>query len=201
LIDASSRTILAISVGVLLAIALLWWPELSFGIGAENAPLGWLQSNWLMACATAAGIRATLCPNKADSSRSAFGWSMLAAALFVAALDERFMFHEQIQDILADVLTGDRFGVDPRRAERWVQGLTVSYALVGLGAAGWLRRVAAPSAWRWMRAAILVGIVAVLTDIASDAMGFQIIEEVLEFAAETLMLCGLVMEARTAANR
>lgn len=201
MIDMSSRIILAITGVAVLTIAWLWWPDLSFGIGAENAPLGWLQSNWLIACATTAGIRATQSSDRAGSPHFYRGWAVLSAAIFVAALDERFMFHEQLQDALANFLMEGDIGAALDHTERWTQGLTACYALAGLGSAAWLYRSAAPGAWRWMRAAILVGIVAIGMDLSSDAMGPQIIEEMLEFAAESLMLCGLVKEVRSVVNR
>lgn len=195
--DKGVPSILVASSGGLLVIAWLWWPDLALGFGAENAPLGWLQSNWLIACATAAWLRATI---RSDSDGEASGWRMLAVAFFLAGLDERFMFHEQAQDALVDLATGSLIDA-ASGAERIAQGLTAVYAFAGLVSARWFRSVADRHAWAWMRTAIVVGVAAILMDVATDAMGPQIIEEVLEFAAETLMLCALVKEVGTAGNR
>lgn len=131
-----------------------------------------------------------------DAGRSAVYWAVLTMLLIAAALDERFMGHERIQDWLAEgVAAGWSGGV------RLVQGLTAVYAMAGLALLAWLRHTVIASAWLWCRAAILVGTVALGLDLAFDAIGPQIFEELLEAVAETLMLCGLFTEARMRAIR
>lgn len=186
--------ILSLSSALLAIVAWRWWPDLGLGLAAERAPLGWLQSNWLIACATAASLRTVL----PGGTRI---WTVMGGLIFLAALDERFMIHEQLQEGIADGLLASVVIADARLAERLAQGLTAVYAIAGLLAAMWLRKAANPAPWAWMRAGIVVGIVAIGLDLASDELGLQVIEEVIEFAAETLMLCGLVTEVRSAVSR
>ncbi len=173
------------------AICYFWWPHLGLGLAAELAPLAWLQACLLVSCAVAAGFRSAL-----DVGHNAVRWAVLALLFVGAALDERFMGHERIQDWLADgVAAGWPGGM------RLVQGVTVVYAIAGFALLTWLRRTVSLSARPWCRAGILVGIVAIAMDLAFDAIGPQIVEELLEAVAETLMLCGLFTEARMRAHR
>jgi hypothetical protein len=173
-------------------VAAAWWPDLGLAFATEQAPLAWLQASLLVACACAAGLRAAL----AATPRDGWGWSVLALALVAAALDERFMGHERAQDWLLDQLPATLAG-----AERWVQGLALVHALAGVLLLVWLRRAAAPEAWRWCRAGIVVGLGAIALDLAVDAIAPQVFEELLETLAETLFLCGLFTEARRQASR
>ncbi|HEX8962442.1 MAG TPA: hypothetical protein VF801_05520 [Rhodocyclaceae bacterium] len=194
-----TRLILAVSITAVGAVTWAWWPDLGLGLATEQAPLGWLQSNWLIACATTAGLRASLAAH--GGRGTAAEWTVLALAILAAALDERFMFHEQFQDLVSGELLDRGLVGDERAAERLAQSAILVYAVGGVAAAVWLRQAASASAWRWMRAAIGVGLMAIALDLASDAVAPQIIEELLEFAAETLMLCGLFTEARSAGSR
>ncbi len=186
----SNLAICSIVTAVIAAICYAWWPDLGLALAAELAPLAWLQACLLVACAVAAGLRAAM-----DRGRSAAAWTVLAMLLVAAALDERFMGHEQLQDWLADgIASGWPDGT------RLVQGVTAGYGIAGVALLVWLRRAASAPAWLWCRFAIIVGLVAIGFDLAFDAIGPQIIEELLEAVAETLMLCGLFTEARMRAS-
>lgn len=119
----------------------------------------------------------------------------MAIALVAAALDERFMFHEWLQDWL-------RYGVwdDAPWAARATSAVTLVYAVGGLVLLACLKLVARPQSFRWIVAAVAVGCVAIALDIAFNDLGWQVIEELLEAVAESLMLCGLFTETRLVAN-
>lgn len=187
----SNVSICAIFTAIVSAICYFWWPHLGLGLAAEHAPLAWLQASLLVACAVVAGLRSAL-----DTGRSAVCWAVLAMLLTAAALDERFMGHERIQDWLAEGVAAGWPG-----GERLVQGVTAVYAIGGFALLAWLRYTVSEPAWLWCRAAILVGTVAIGLDLAFDAIGPQIFEELLEAVAETLMLCGLFTEVRMRAIR
>ena len=106
------------------------------------------------------------------------------------------MGHERIQDWLAEGVAAGWPG-----GERLVQGVTAVYAIGGFALLAWLRYTVSEPAWLLCRAAILVGTVAIGLDLAFDAIGPQIFEELLEAVAETLMLCGLFTEVRMRAIR
>ncbi len=197
--------VLGICLLALVVVAWVWWPHWGLGLGAETAPLAWLQCQALTACALCAAMRAAL-PHLALASgavtaggRAVNGWAVLALLIFLASLDERFMFHEQIQELLAFTLI-DQFHMPDELALRQVQALTGVYVLAGLVGLWWLRAKATASAWRWMRTGIVIGMAAIGMDVATDDMQCQILEEALEFLAETFMLCGLLNEARTRAT-
>ena len=185
----ANLAICSIVAAIVAGICCAWWPDMGLALAAELAPLAWLQACLLVACAVSAGQRAAL----ADG-RESTGWTVLALLLVAAALDERFMGHERLQDWLA---AGVAAGLPPRL----VQGVTAGYGVAGIVLLAWLRRAATPDAWVWCRAAIVVGLVAIGFDLAFDAIGPQIVEELLEALAETLMLCGLFTEVRMRANR
>ena len=194
--------VLGICLTALVAVAWVWWPHWGLGLGAETAPLAWLQCQALTACALCAAMRSAL-PRLAlasgtatTGSRAINGWAVLALLIFLASLDERFMFHEQIQEQLTFTLI-DRFHMPDELALRRVQALTGVYALAGLVGLWWLLAQATAPAWRWMRTGIVIGMVAIGMDVATDDMQWQILEEALEFLAETCMLCGLLNEVRT----
>lgn len=165
------------------------WPDLVFALALEGAPLGWLQSMALVACASAAALVAA----QASAGRAA--WGALALLLLAAALDERFMWHERVQDALAAAL-GDN--EEHRRA---AQTLTLAYVPIGLAVATWLRRELDPRAWPWACGAAAIGIVALLLDATFVAAAPQVVEETFEFAAESAMLVALFSEAHIRACR
>lgn len=173
--------LLATGAALYAGVVVAGWPDLVFALALEHSPLAALQFALLAACATAAAL--------AGATSGRRGWAVIALLLLAAALDERFMGHEFVQARLAPV-------VGPRLA----QGLTLLYLPIGAAAVAWLWRVMAPAARRWCAAALAVGALALAMDAAFTAAGPQALEETLEYAAEWLMLNGLVTEARIRAT-
>ena len=194
----SSVLILFISTAIATGIVYVWWPNLAVALALEESPVAWLQSSLLVAGACAAGFRAMLA-QPAEPAKKIHGplpWVVFSLLLVLAALDERFMFHERVQEfILFEILGGDP------ALKRLTQAVILVYAVVGLGAMLWLRSAMTAPAWRWCRAGIAMGFAAVAMDVAFDSVTWQILEEFLEVAAETLFLCGLFREAGTLACR
>lgn len=182
---------LTLSAGVIGWMGWRWWPHWGLAFATEDAPLAWWQAALLIANASVAGALATV-HGAVGSRRSAVrGWTLMALALVAAALDERFMAHEAVQDWLQYDL-----GV----ARRWAQGVILAYAV---GGAVLLRLVWAESGTalrRWTLAALLAGGGAIALDLAFDTIAMQIVEEWLEALAETLLLAGLFTELGSAAN-
>ncbi len=166
------------------------WPDLVFALALEHSPLAWLQTMLLVACATAAALCAGV-----QGGGPSRGWTLVCLLLLAAAIDDRFMGHERVQAWAAQ-----RIGEAPA-ALWWTQRLTLAYLPIAGSALWWLRRVMDARAWRWCLGALGVGVVALLMDAAFDAAGPQVIEETLEYAAEALMLTGLLSEAHIRANR
>lgn len=187
-----------ISAVIAAGVVYAWWPNLAVALALEDSPVAWLQSSLLVACACAAGFRAMLVPTTepVNKPRGSLPWVMLSFSLILAALDERFMFHERVQElILFEVLDGNS------TFRRLTQMAILVYALVGVGVMLWLRKVMTVPAWRWCGSGIVVGFAAVAMDVAFDSVTLQIFEELLEVVAVTLFLCGLFREAGTQACR
>lgn len=194
----STILILSISSAILATIVYAWWPNLVVALALEDSPFAWLQSSLLVASASAAGIRALLSfpAGSSQMSRAPLPWAMLSLLLVFAALDERFMLHERIQEFLFfEILRGEP------ASRRWTQTLMVVYSLAGIGAFLWLRQAMVKPAWRWCRAGIVLGMAAIALDVVIDSVTVQIFEELLETTAETLFLSGLFREAGTLACR
>jgi len=166
------------------------WPDLVFALALEDSPLAWLQASALVACATAATLRASL-----DRGRAALGWGAFSLALLAAALDERFMGHERLQ-AAAVAAGGGGLGV---RGVGMIFPVVV--AAIAITVAAWLRAQLDRRAWRWCRAGIACGLAALALDFAFDTASPQVLEETLEFVAESLFLVGLLTEARIQASR
>lgn len=173
-----------------IGVVVTGWPDLVFALALEHSPLAWFQTLLLVACATAAALCATV-----QGTGQGRGWVAVSLLLLAAALDDRLMGHEAVQAALA------RWGGGSPAAVRAAQLLTLLYIPIGAAAVLWLRRVMDPRAWRWCTAALGVGVVALAMDAAFTAAGPQVIEETLEYAAESLMLTGLLSEAHIRANR
>lgn len=186
-----ARWVVMLALAVLVAIIALNWPDLEFGLALEQSPLAWFQTACLVACAAAAGMMACL-----SERREAGGWPLAALAFFAAALDERFMGHERLQEWLYYSWLQDREG-----GLQLAHSLTGLYGLAGLVLLVWLWRHAERTAQRWFLAAILLGLAAVAMDLAFATVRAQMLEEVLEYLSETLLLAGLFNEAGTRAYR
>jgi hypothetical protein len=184
-----------LSICIIWSVALLiiyhWWPDLALGLGAEQAPLAWLQSSVLVAISTLLWLKSI-----SASFAARKGWAILAFILMVAALDERFTFHETVQDYILEFLMGSvgikSFG--HAILERLAQSVTLTYAIAGLMAARWLKLHVSAFSWQWIRVSILIGLCAIGLDIFADSMGTQIVEELLELTAESLFFAGLLIE-------
>lgn len=188
----SNTSILCVVMLIIAWMGFRYWPNLQLAYATEEAPLAWLQSSLIFGCAITCALRATL-PRR--SSRDSWLWSAMALALVVAALDERFMLHEAIQDWLRyDVLN------DVPWAARAVGAVTLVYALASVAVLITLKKAALTPAFHWIKLAASVGFAAVTLDIAFNSLGWQTIEELLEVSAESLMLCGLFTEVRLAAQ-
>jgi len=187
---------LLISFSILASLVFAWWPDVDLALALEDSPFAWLQSSLLVACGCVLAMRALVSDRPeqmAQRARQQTTWGVLALLLILAALDERFMGHERIQEFLFfDVLHGEP------ALKHWSQALTAIYGMVGIAALMWMRHTMFASAWRWCRAGVAIGLAAIALDIAVDSVNVQIIEEILEATAETLFLCGLFMEVNKA---
>lgn len=186
-----SLLVLALSAAVVAWMGWRWWPHWGLAFAAEDAPLAWWQAALLMANAAAAGALASVHAAVGSRRSAVRGWALLAVALVGAALDERFMAHEAVQDWLQ---------FDLGLAQRWAQGTVLVYAVGGLAL---LRVVWAESGHalrRWTIAALLAGAAALALDLAFNTIAAQIVEEGLEALAETLLLAGLFNELGSAAT-
>lgn len=187
----SALLVLAISFGVIAWMGWRWWPHWGLAFAVEDAPLAWWQAALLMANASAAAALA--CVHAAFGSRRSAvrSWTLLAIALVGAALDERFMAHEAVQDAL-------QFDLGLPRS--WAQGVIVVYGLGGLALLRMVWTESSSALRGWTVAALLAGGTAIGLDLAFDSIATQIVEELLEAGAETLLLAGLFSELGSAAS-
>jgi hypothetical protein len=168
-----------------------WWPHWGLAFAAEDAPLGWWQAALLIANAAAAGAVATV-QGAVGARRAAVAWGVLAVGMVLAALDERFMAHEAVQDWLV-------LDLGVRRS--LAQGVIGVYALGGLALLHTVWTLGSAPLRRWAIAALLAGGAAIGMDLAFDTLGMQVFEEWLEALAETLLLAGLFSELGSVASR
>lgn len=184
----SNTLILLIAFSIIFGIAYQYWPDIQLAYATEEAPLAWVQSSLLVGCAITSALHACM-PKRSPTD---WVWPYLAIALVLAALDERFMYHEAIQAWLRYEVLGDK-----PWAARATSAITLAYALAGLVMLTKLKQAMSAIAYRWLSAAVVTGIIAVAMDLAFNDLSLQIIEELLEATAECLFLCGLFTEART----
>jgi hypothetical protein len=182
---------LTVSFGVIAWMGWRWWPHWGLAFATEDAPLGWWQAALLVANASAAGALASVHAAAGSRRRAAIVWTLLALSMVFAALDERFMAHETVQDWLEFDL-----GV-PRR---WAQCVILVYALGGVALLWAVWTEGSATLRRWTIAALVAGGLALGWDLAFDTIAMQIIEEWLEALAETLLLAGLFSELGSAAS-
>lgn len=184
--------VLGVSWSVVAWIGWRWWPHWGLAFAAEDAPLAWWQAALLVANTTAAGALAAVHGALGQRRSVVAWWVALALGMVCAALDERFMAHEAVQDWLEFDL-----GVSRTLA----RGAILVYAVGGLVL---LRRVwmqGSTALRRWAAAALLAGSGAIALDLAFDTIAMQVVEEGLETLAETLLLAGLFSELGSAASR
>ncbi|MDR7269055.1 hypothetical protein J2X20_001684 [Pelomonas saccharophila] len=168
-----------------------WWPHWGLAFAAEDAPLAWWQAALLVANATAAAALACVHAAMGGRQRAVRWWTLLALGMVFAALDERFMAHEAVQDWLQFDLGWPR---------RWAQGVILVYALGGLALLRAVWAEGSATLRRWAIAALAAGAAAIALDLAFDTIAMQIVEEGLEALAETLLLAGLFSELGSAAS-
>lgn len=183
---------LTVSAGVVAWMGWRWWPHWGLAFAVEDAPLAWWQAALLVANASAAGALACVHAAIGERPHAVRWWTLLALGMVFAALDERFMAHEAVQDWLEF----DR-GV-PRR---WAQGVMLVYALGGLALLRAVWVAGSSTLRRWTIAALIAGAAAIALDLTFDTIAMQIVEEWLEALAETLLLAGLFSELGSAASR
>jgi hypothetical protein len=185
----ASYLVLGLNLAVTAGIGVAWHPDLLFAFATEDAPLAWQQGMLLVACASVCGLLAQNAA-RADAGRARWFWGGLALCLLFAALDERFMFHEQVQDFLFYTVADAAPAARP-----WIHALLAVYGCAGLVLLFFLKRIASRAAWRWFWPAIACGLAAIALDIRYDDIGMQLYEELLETLSSTLFLCGLFREA------
>lgn len=174
-------TVLLISLGIIWAE----YPFLARAIAFETSPIAWLQSSLLVACSILSYVVAT-----ADLTKRHV-WYLVSGLLLIAALDERFMFHEHAANWMlyhwfhGDSVSMGRIGSLPM----------LGYPITGLLIVTWIWQTIRPARF-WIIAALCIGIVAIGLDIATDNMDAQIVEELLEVVAETLFFCALLIAHR-----
>lgn len=188
----ASFAVVGVSAAVVTWIGWRWWPHWGLAFAAEDAPLAWWQAALLVANATAAAALATVLAACGARRAAVLAWALLAVGLVCAALDERFMAHEAVQDWLEFDL-----GVS-RQAAR---GVILVYALGGLVLLRTVWTQGSVALRRWTAAALLAGFSAIALDLAFDTIAMQVVEEWLEALAETLLLAGLFSELGSAASR
>lgn len=183
----STLTIVTINLAILAGIVFGNWPDLDFALALESSPLAWQQSSLLVASAMVAALIANI---PSANRRELLIWGLTGCSLLIAALDERFMGHEWLQDQLFYTLLGGN-----PAWQGWTSGITAIYGLVGLIIVQQLWPALCPAARKLCLLGLLIGLVAIAMDIAFDAVSIQMIEEILEVLAETCFLSGLFREA------
>lgn len=186
-----SLLVLAVSACVVAWMGWRWWPHWGLAFAVEDAPLAWWQAALLMANASAAAALACVHAGVGGRPRAVRGWALLALGMVFAALDERFMAHEAVQDWLE---------FDLGLPRRWAQCVILVYALGGVALLRVVWTQGSTTLRRWTVAALVAGVAAIALDLAFDTIPAQIVEEWLEALAETLLLAGLFSELGNAAT-
>jgi hypothetical protein len=152
---------------VLLFIVWREYPFVARSLAFENSAVTWLQTSVLVASATLCVV---------------MRWYVFAAFLLIAALDERFMFHEAIAW---------------HTSAAWIALLPMLVYGVAGAALLWRWWRDSPVARVWMLASAAAAAGAIGMDIAYRAVAPQVIEELFELAAETAALGGLLTSSRS----
>jgi hypothetical protein len=164
-------------------VSWIYWPWLEKAIAVEEAPVAWLQSSLLWSCAVMTLLLS--CINQQHRA----GWLIAGTALICAALDERFMGHEQLKDwLLFEVFGGSQSAMGWRG-----DAVMLAYPIAGLYFALWIWKVFGPGVSRKLViAAVAVGSIAIAMDISTTNLSWQVVEECFEALAETLFLSALI---------
>lgn len=169
-----------------IALALLAWLIWSGGelaLSLEHAPLAWLQCMVLTACAITAFHLIQF------NQKNRIFWRLTACALLLSALDEKFMFHENVQ-----VFIYSHYLTPSQQTTFFIHAITFVYAAGGLFYLHLLRHKVHSYTFLTLCLAVLLGCAAISLDIAFDNVHIQAYEEVLEYLAETVFLIGLTHE-------
>lgn len=160
--------------------AAMYWPEPEVAFRSDQSPVSWLSSALLLSIAVLA-IR-----QLADRGLPRWLAIWLGLAIFVLALDEQFMFHEQWKYGCTAWLEACRYA--------WVkEAPTLLVGIVGLLTAGVLHRALPPGRVRlvlWL--ALATGILALKIDLLGGDAFLAIYEEALEVLAEALFAAVLL---------
>lgn len=160
--------------------AVMYWPEPEVAFRSDLSPVSWLSSALLLSIAVLAIRQLT------DRGLSRWLAIWLGLAIFVLALDEQFMFHEQWKYGCTAWLEACRYA--------WVkEAPTLLVGIVGLLTAGVLHRALPPGRARlvlWL--ALATGILALKIDLLGGDAFLAIYEEGLEVLAEALFAAVLL---------
>jgi hypothetical protein len=164
------------------------YPFIERALAFEDSPIAWVSSSVLIACAT---LSFAIVQQRAHPRQDQLAWIFLTLLLLLAALDERFQLHETFKSWLLF----HHYHGDVKQMQFMGDLPMAGYPAAGMFFIYWFgKRVASPGMFA---AAIVVGAVAVGMDIATENIRLQMLEEVLEVLAETLFLCGLLIEHRS----
>ena len=178
--------LLIISVLLFMGVAVaMYWPEPEVAFRSDQSPVSWLSSALLLSIAVLSIRQVT------DRGLPRLLAVWLGLAIFVLALDEQFMFHEQWKYGCPAWLEACRHD--------WVKEMpTLLLGIVGLVTAGGLHWALPPGRARLMLwLALATGILALKIDLLGGNTILAIYEEGLEvlaeafFAADMLGLSGL----------
>ncbi|XVJ68243.1 MAG: hypothetical protein HEQ39_00245 [Rhizobacter sp.] len=165
---------------LMLMFAASRWPLWEQAFYSDQSPAAWLSSAQLLGAALLA-----LCLSQRRELPRLLGW-WLAGALWVLALDEQFMLHEQW-----------KFGCVQwwsACSQRWVAELpTIAVGVVGSVTVLALMRVVRDALFRsQVISGLAVGLLALLVDLAQMPTSLLPLEESLEVLAEALFIGALL---------
>jgi hypothetical protein len=188
------RRTATVLLGVLAFVGVSLWAYLPFwelALRSDNAPVAWLSSALLFACAALAWTA------RAQGRLPHGLGALLSAALVLMALDEQFGFHELWKYRCAE-WTGWCSRVVPGRVHWLGDAPMALVGIFGVGTLVVLHRAVASSVVRGhLVAAVFVGVVLALGTHFGHLSGvlpaaINRLEEVFEVLAEALFLCALV---------
>ena len=155
-------------------MALPWW---EYAFLSDDSPVSWLSSALLLANAA---VALGLAVSKSLTPRLAYP---LSAALAMLAIDEQFLFHEQIKDAVGTGPLGD--------VATWCVGAGGILVVLAV-----IRTTKAAAARGLVAAAVGIGVFALWVDLGTPPALIGSFEEAFEVLAEGVFLCGLLEIAR-----